>query len=373
MTLQSKTLDELKDSRLLYSKKIPAFGYMIILVVLALLIGVLIWSILTPKPYVVKANGVVESENKNYIMSAYSGEISKINIENGSYAKNGETLLVIKNTDLELQKIQISSRLRLYEKQVSNFELLEKSIKENKNYFDYGNSEEIYYYNQFEAYKSQIAQNTIDISSYEDYGYSDMQIENEITKNQNQITEIYYSMLSSIADKIMSAQSEIEALKAQEKAIEDGLSEYNIKANATGIVYMSNEYKVGMVVQAGTAIGSISQVNDKNKIIIYLNVNDVPRVEIGNEVNIAVSGLIESTYGTISGELVNIDTDVTTSQSENQPSYFKATIMPKQDYLISKSGRKYNLTNGTMIESRIIYDEITYFEYFLESIGLLSR
>jgi len=57
MSKSMKTLDELRDSRILYEKKVPPFGYIIVLIVLALLIGVVVWSLSAPKVYVIKANG----------------------------------------------------------------------------------------------------------------------------------------------------------------------------------------------------------------------------------------------------------------------------------------------------------------------------
>ncbi|OYP60341.1 hypothetical protein CG709_00185 [Lachnotalea glycerini] len=75
MTKQIKTMEQLKDSRLLYDKTIPPFGYMIILTITILLVAVTIWSVKTPKIYIIKSSGVVQSTNKNYAMAPYTGEI----------------------------------------------------------------------------------------------------------------------------------------------------------------------------------------------------------------------------------------------------------------------------------------------------------
>ena len=48
---------------------------MIVLTVALLMIGIVIWSIYTPKVYMIKAAGTVTSENSNYIMPSYTGEI----------------------------------------------------------------------------------------------------------------------------------------------------------------------------------------------------------------------------------------------------------------------------------------------------------
>lgn len=380
MNKKVRTLEDLRDSKLLYDKKLPAFGYILVTLVALLLVGILIWSIFTPKVYIIKGSGVVESSNKNYIMPAYSGEIEEIYIKNGDMVEEGEVLLSVKSTDLNLQQIQIEEKLKAYEKQLSQLKKLEESIKKDTNYFDEKNLDDIQYYNQFETYKSKVAQSSLDVSTYKQYGYTDQQIEAEIKKNQGKIDEIYYSALGSIGQSMDSITAEKESLMAQAQAVAEGQEEYKVRAQTSGSVYMSTPYKKGMVVQAGNALGSIAAENSKCTISAYINANDVTRAEVGNRVDIAVGGLIESQYGTIEGTLIQIDSDVTTWQSSGEEGtasqsggYFRVEIEPDIDYLISKSGRKYNLTNGTMVEARIKYDEITYFEYLLEALGLLVR
>ena len=75
MNKQIKSMDQLKDSRLLYEKKVPRFGYIILIVITLLLIGVVIWSLYTPKVYMIKTTGMVTNENAGYVMPAYTGEI----------------------------------------------------------------------------------------------------------------------------------------------------------------------------------------------------------------------------------------------------------------------------------------------------------
>ena len=77
-------------------------------------------------------------------------------------------------------------------------------------------------------------------------------------------------------------------------------------------------------------------------------------------------------YGTLPGKVVHIDSDVTTD-TEQGKSYFKIKVEPAESYLISKSGNKVNISNGLSVETRVKYDEITYFQYAMEALGLLVR
>ena len=367
-----KNISELKDSRLLYEKDLPPFGYIIVSLIAILLIAVITWSIKTQKSYVIKSQGVIESTNKNYIMSSYTGEINKMNISEGSFVETGDVLFTVKSTDLDLQEEQITGQIDVYTENINQLRKLEKSIMDGKNYFDITKENDRQYYNQYEAYRSQIEQNDVDASTYKSYGYSDAQIEAELAKNNAKISELYYSTLKTINENITQYENEIDKLKVQNDAIANGQSEYQVIANTSGIVHMINDYKEGMVVQAASAIGSIANENDDYIVNAYLSVNDRPRVSLGDDVNIEVVGLAQNTYGNLKGKLVSVDNDVSSSQDGEQ-TFFKSKIEIETPYLISSKGNKVNISNGMSVEARIIYDELSYFDYFLESLGLLTR
>ena len=367
-----KNMADLKDSRLLYEKDLPPFGYMLVSIIAILVIAVLIWSLKTPKTFVIKSQGTIESTNKNYIMSPYTGKISKMNVSEGSFVDEGDVLFTVESTELDLQEEQIAGQIQVYSDNVSQLKKLEQSIMDGENHFDITKADDRQYYNQYEAYMSQIRQNDVDTSTYKAYGYSDAQIEAELEKNNAKISEIYYSTLRSIDESITQYETEIEKLKVQNGAIANGQSEYQVLANTSGIVHMINEYKEGMVVQAAGAIGSIANENDQYIVTAYLGVNDRPRVSPGDSVNIEVVGLAQNTYGNLKGKLISVDNDISTSQNGEQ-SFFKSKIEIETPYLISSKGNKVNISNGMSVEARIVYDELTYFDYLLESLGLLTR
>ncbi|RDY30881.1 HlyD family secretion protein [Lachnotalea glycerini] len=376
MSKQIKTMEQLRDNRLLYDKTIPPFGYMIILTITILLVAVTIWSVKTPKIYIIKSSGVVQSTNKNYAMAPYTGEIVSINISEGMNVEEGDTLFEIKSGDLDVQSEQLEGQKEIYQTQISQYQKLVKSIKDDTNYFDQSNTEDSLYYSQYETYKSQVAQNKVDASIYKSSGYSDEQIEAELVKNQNKITEVYYSAIKSAEDSILQSQAQLDSINAQLDAIGIGQEQYSIKANTTGTIHMLSDYKEGMVVQATQALASISSENDDYIIQANVSADDAARLKVGDKTDIAVSGLTQSVYGTVSGKVTQIDSDLSTTESSNSEgssTYFKVKIEPDYTYLVSKSGDKVNFSNGLTVEARIQYDKVTYFNYVLEGLGVLTR
>ena len=370
-----KTIEQLRDSRLLFEKKLPAFGYMILLIVTFSLVGIVVWSMNAHKPYMIISQGTVTHTDSSYVMPAYTGEIEECFMEEGKLVQLGDILFTIKSTDFNLQEEQLIASRETYEKQVEQSELLVESIKDDTNYFDATNPEDELYYSTFEAYKSQVAQNTFDGTVYQAYGYTDEQIETEMQKNHGKLSEIYYSAIQSAENVIKEAKSQIATIDAQLVAIGSGQAEYSVRAVTTGVLHLLADYKEGMVVQTGSAVATITPENAELVIDAYVSTADMARMEEGNEVQMAVDGLIQSVYGNITGTVEMIDSNLTSMEGENgqSNSVFKIRINPNSDYVVSKSGKKVNLSNGMTVEARITYDEVTYFHYVLEKLGLLIR
>ena len=372
---QMKTMEQLRDSALLFETDVPPFGYLLLLIVAVSLASVLLWSTQAVKPYVIVSQGTVTSADAAYVMPAYTGEIEENDMEEGMLVEEGDVLFTIKSTDYNLQEEQLLAGREIYEQQIEKSNLLVKSIQDNTNYFDSTDPEDTLYYSSFEAYQSQVAQNRFDASTYKAYGYSDEQIQAEMEKNQGKVTEIYYSAIQSAENAIQEATKQIASIDAQLLAIQSGQTEYRVRAASAGTLHMLADYKAGMVVQTGSAVATITPENGEVLIEAYVSTADMARMEEGDSVQLAVNGLVQSVYGTIDGTVAHIASNVTSMEGENGESnpVFRIQITPDADYLVSRAGRKVSLKNGMSVEARIRYDEVTYFNYVLEKLGLLVR
>ena len=368
---KAKSLEELKDSQIMFDKDLPPFGYMLVGILSVLLIGVLIWSLFAHKAYMVLANGTVTSSESNYVMPSYTGEIKESFMEEGELVSEGDVLFSVKSTDYDLQEEQLVSSKENYEKQAAHYEKLIQSIKEDTNLFDAGNSEDTLYYSTFETYKSQVAQSEVDTTTYKAYGYSEEQIEAELVKGQEKKAELYYTALQSAENAKKEIMNQLETVEAQLSAVGNGQNEYQVKATSTGRLHIFSDYKKGMVVQTASPVATITPENADTVIEAYVSTADMARIQTGDDVQIEVSGLSQTIYGNIKGTVQQIDSNVTTMESENgNTQMFKIRILPETDYLVSKSGDKVNLANGMTVEARIIYDKLTYFNYLLEKLGV---
>ena len=370
MTTTIRDINELQDRRIMMEKKLPPFGYALILLTAALILFLVVWSTKNYRPYVSQSSGSVQAANKTYIMSSYSGSITELNIAEGAYVNEGDLIAHIKSTDLDMQQDSLQSQLDIYKKQKSQYEKLVKSIQDDKNYFSETDIDDQPYYYQYETYKSQVAQKAFDASPYQAAGYSDEQIKALMEQNQSEVEALYYSTLQSISASLTSVQSNIDNLQSQMDALSTGANDYYIYAPTSGVIHMDTPYKVGMVLSAGTPLATVASENSDLEVVAYVTLSDRPLLHVGDPCKIAITGLSEYSYGTLTGTVTSIDSDVTASSSG---SYYKMTITPDSTYVISNSGDKVDLSNGMSVTARVEYDKLTYFEYAMEALGVLFR
>ena len=370
MTTTIQNLSDLQDRRIMMDKKLPPYGYAFVILTGLFMIFLVIWSTQTNRIYVSQNSGVVQAANKTYIMSSYSGSITELNIAEGAYVNEGDLIAHIKSTDLDMQQDSLQSQLDIYKKQKSQYEKLVKSIQDDKNYFSETDIDDQPYYYQYETYKSQVAQKAFDASPYQAAGYSDEQIKALMEQNQSEVEALYYSTLQSISASLTSVQSNIDNLQSQMDALSTGANDYYIYAPTSGVIHMDTPYKVGMVLSAGTPLATVASENSDLEVVAYVTLSDRPLLHVGDPCKIAITGLSEYSYGTLTGTVTSIDSDVTASSSG---SYYKMTITPDSTYVISNSGDKVDLSNGMSVTARVEYDKLTYFEYAMEALGVLFR
>jgi membrane fusion protein, peptide pheromone/bacteriocin exporter len=375
MKKQIKNIQEIKDSRILFDKNPPAFGYLFIAIVGVFILLAIIFAIKTPKVYTIKTNGTVTNSESNYVMSSYTGEIDECYLKEGALVERGDVLFTVKSTDYDVQHQQLVANREIYEEQIQKYDVLIKSIKDNTNYFEAGKAEDELYSSTYEKYKAQIEQNRVDVSTYKAYGYSDDQIETELVKNESKVMEVYYSAIQAAENAKSEANIQIATINSQMSAIESGQGAYAVRATSTGVLHLVQDYKSGMVVQTTTTVATITPENSEKIILAYVSTADMARMKIGNNVQIAVDGLAQNVYGTVNGTVVSIDSNVTVQQGEDGISYqmFKVIVELDEDYLLSRSGEEIKIQNGMTAEARIQYNKVSYLSYALEKLGVKVR
>ena len=315
MTTTIQNLDDLQDRRIMMDRDVPPYGYAFVILVGLFMIFLLVWSTRTNRIYVSQNSGTVQASNKTYIMSSYSGTLTELYISEGSYVNEGDLVAHIKSTDLDMQQDNLESQLKIYQTQVDQYNKLLQCIQDDTNYFSETSVEDQPYYYQYETYKSQVEQKTFDASAYQAAGYSDAQIKTLMEQNQSEIQALYYSTMQSISQSITSAQSNVDNVQAQIDALNTGANDYYLYAPTSGVIHMDSPYKEGMVLSAGSPLATVASENDDLEIVAMVTVTDSPLLHVGDPCKIAITGLSEYSYRTLTGTVTALQRAVTTSTS----------------------------------------------------------
>lgn len=362
-------LNEITDSKLLYDKKPPRFMYYIIVVVVVLIASFLVWSTNSVKTYVVKGQGIVTTENKSNIMAKVSGEIKECYLEEGKEVKQGDPLVIFNSPDPKYQIEQADGQIEIYNKRIELLKRAENEATKGTNTFNKNNADELEFYNKLLSSYAKMAEYKVDEEALKKQNYTDEQIQQYKEQGKVKKDQIYYDTILAFTNERNQLEIEKEKLETQKKSISNSTDEYILYASSSGKVHLNGEIKKGMVLQGGNQIGSIATTDGELIVDALVPSSDRPRIHQDDEVSLAVGGLNQAEYGTLSGKVVSIDGDATIDNQKGN-AFFKVKIKPDNDYLEDKRGERVNLTLGMVTETRVKYEKITYMKYFMEQIGI---
>ncbi|KAA0961997.1 HlyD family efflux transporter periplasmic adaptor subunit [Microbacterium sp. ANT_H45B] len=369
-------LGNLTDSRLLYEKRPPIFGFIVVALVLTILTVTLFWSLNTIRPSVVTAAGAIQGADHATIVSSVSGRVSDIQAPNGSAVEAGVPVLTIESTELAVEAQTLHGQRDSLVAQADLQARFTDAVSTGSNDFNMDDPAEAHFGYQYESLQNKKSQLRIDRPSLEAQGYTAVEIDNAIKGNRLEMVELDKSALAESTKIETDLRTQIKEVDIRLGSLETGKSAYTVTAGQAGEVYLDARVTTGSVISAGTPIGTISSTENGIKLDTYLSVTDRQFVDVGDEARVTVSGLPATDYGNATGKVVAIDSDVTTVAAEGagdsspSSSYFVAQVEIEHPYITSNANGKHQLVNGTAVEVSLTYNKTTYFEYFLHLLGL---
>ena len=331
------------DSAIMYHKKLPKYLTFTLIIILALFIGFVFWSVYTKKSEVAEIQGTFEVDDKTYIMPAVTSTIKNVYVENGQFVSVGEKLFGLDDADVSAKIILCNKTIKGLNDRKHMFEILIDSIQNEAEIPFSTDYSELEFYNYYQTFLSQTEL------------YSGSQREEYKRQTEN----TYLNEIASLAEKISQYESELEIYKDTQK-------KYVICAESEGVVSLNGTFSVGSMVSAGTNIGSIINQNDDLYLNGYAEINDRSKLVKGQSVDLAVLGVSQSKYGLIKGKVTFISEDTIKSESG---AFYLVKIEIEQRYIASEDDR-IDLVVGMGAEARVIYKTTSYFDYFLEQIGI---
>lgn len=230
--------DQLKDSRIFFDKKPPLFGTIFIFATGFIIVGSLLISSFLIKPYIVKAQGIVNTSDNQYVSVNVNGTILEMYVQEGETVSAGQNLIKISNGQEGLQAEAIVAQLDQMRENLSAMDLYQKSLEDKKNYMKNQGVEQEYY-GYMEYYLSQVNSedysNSTQIKSLNEKSLKKDELTEEIKVLQNEIEALVIpdfdeGHIQVVQSELLFKQEQLENLKAELQTLTDPV-EISMKNN----------------------------------------------------------------------------------------------------------------------------------------------
>lgn len=357
--MKTYSLDELKETRLMYDKNPPKFIAYLIFLMSVLIISLIVLASFTYKTEVVKTQGVLESTNKSPIQSQTTGKIISVFKDSGDYVKSGEVLFELDSSQTTVQIIALESKINSIKSFMNNVDELINAVKNidvailsNKNPF----SDNLNYYNY------QIVIDSINNITETMYSREECIAQRNSIKNK---------FLIEFFQSYNQYKYEVESLYSEISAYTKLLDSYKVYASCDGYISYNLNIKTGVVVDT-SSVGSISEKSTSENSIFecYVGASNRNFIKEGLSTKIIIQGLSQSKYGTINGKIIEISNDIIIDKDNNV--YYRVLIKP-EDIVLNNKDNQIILLNGQIGEVRIKYEDLTWLKWAFKKIGITDR
>lgn len=341
-------LDKLSDSRIMYMRRPPKFTYIITLIVIIALVGVIIWSSYAIKAEQVQTAGIISTETKQIFSPEVSGTVYSVNFEEGDSVSSGDIILELDKSEINVKMDSLKTQKEKLEKRVENLDKIIDQVSRNYGFKQPFKNEgdEREFYAIFEKYLA-------DRKTYN--GDSDML---KVLRYQTE-GELFSQRNACINDKIN--------IENEMSSYDTILPKYNVISNNDGTIHFDTKISKGTVLQSGEQLGSIHNPSESKIIEMYISSTDRSKIEVGQECKFVVDGLAQTEYGSIKGKVSKISSDAIL---QDGTASFRVTVDFDADHVSDSNGGIVYLSNGMSVRAWVIYEKMTYMEYFFEKLGL---
>ena len=373
--------DKFLESSEFYSARFRNFSTMIIIPFTILLLAVVIFSFFGNKEITIQGAGTLEAlENNPVIQSTVNSPIEKNYLKEGKYVKKGDTLLVYNNVSIQDKGKLYNSQKEILDRQLAALNLLKQGVQDNHDSF--GEDDEFGYRNDLKSYLQQrntyLTENTMIQDKSKNDKAKQSSINNELKKqgasstsiaefdsskynieiNNQKMSDLQSSKLSSIDQEIIKIKQNISELNANIDENNNTNREYKLKAVRDGILHINDEYSESHYISAGANLAQILPIlkNQKTlKVKAYISTVDISSIKVGQKVRFKVTRNVPKPI-ILTGKIYKISISPVEIGKEN---YYQ--IEAKTDIEnTNKDLLKYGM-QGRMV---VITGKTTFFEYY---------
>lgn len=203
----------------------------------------------------------------------------------------------------------------------------------------------------------------------------------EELKQLNEQSEAPYSqaeqtklqLISELGEKRNQIHNQLTELRANKGVATEQDTVHVVTATKSGIIHFLQPLSLGMSIQQNQVIGEIATETEDFYVDAYIHAQDRSRITVGQSVNVAVIGINNYRFGTISGTIEFIEPGTIQNEStEGVISLYRTKISVSKQFLSNKSGETIELIRSMPVEARVVYDKESYLEWLLNLLNLKS-
>ena len=373
--------DKFLESSEFYSARFRNFSTMIIIPFTILLLVVVIFSFFGKKEITIQGAGTLEALGNNpVIQSTVNSPIEKNYLKEGKYVKKGDTLLIYNNVSIQDKGKLYNSQKEILDRQLAALNLLKQGVQDNHDSF--GEDDEFGYRNDLKSYLQQrntyLTENTMIQDKSKNDKAKQSSINNELKKqsgsatsiadfdsskydieiNNQKISDLQSSKLSSIDQEIIKIKQNISELNANINENNNTNREYKVKAVRDGILHINDEYSESHYISAGANLAQILPVlkNQKTlKVKAYVSTADISSIKVGQKVRFKVTRNVSKPI-ILTGKIYKISISPVEIGKENYYQIEAKTDIENTNKVLLKYGMQ-----GRMV---VITGKTTFFEYY---------
>lgn len=353
---------------------------MLIWIIFSLITFVFIWISIFKLESVIKSNGYIRPlGNISTIVNAVSGNVVNIYYTSNEYICKDEILFEI---DINKLQFELKSLIFQVEEDDRKLESLYQTISSIKNMENMISVNHVEARLRFELWNNNLDRARELINQRKLQYNNELRLPISMTTNekiselriQYKIAEIEYNniLLSFQYDVENEIRKyEMDCIKNENmiKQLQEVIMKASIRSPISGYIQEVSPINIGDYIQSGqTILKIIPHEAVNNKVELYIPAGQAAKLSEGMIVKMKFPSLPYNEFGGLTGEIINIDPDIT--KNTNNDAFFLVTASLPESSLKSKKGKEYPLRIGLQVQARIVVSSKSILLHFLEMMNL---
>ncbi|MGV3590293.1 MAG: HlyD family type I secretion periplasmic adaptor subunit [Gammaproteobacteria bacterium] len=188
----------------------------------------------------------------------------------------------------------------------------------------------------------------------------------QIGETKLQILQLQNEFQTQVVDELTATQTALKDTSERVTALTDVVARTFVRATADGVVTGLQYHTVGGVIGPGTVIAQIVPQTEELLIEAQVSVNDIDRVEAGQEAQIRLPAFSSKSVPTLYGTVLSLSADAMVDEATRQ-SYYQARVAINPESLKDIEGLE--LVPGMPAEVFITTGSRTFLQYLLNPLS----